>query len=107
MIFDVMVREGFNAVGKQIISVLRIRDISLNVYLRKVQDEKKYIIAVIPLFRKREEVVKRYINESIVGDEEGEEGEVAADNMMKGFRASITPIEEDRLDKSCIDTHGF
>lgn len=60
MIFDVMVRQGFNAVGKQIISVSRIRDSSLNMYLRKVQDEKKYILAVIPLFRKKENRESQY-----------------------------------------------
>lgn len=57
MIFDVMVRQGFNQSQKQIVSVSRIRDISLNLYLRKVQEEGKYIISVIPLFRKKEQPV--------------------------------------------------
>lgn len=55
MIFDVIIREGFNDKGKQIINVFRIHDTSLSAYLRSVQDKGGYIISVIPLFRKKEE----------------------------------------------------
>ena len=56
MICDVMVRQGFNDKGKQIIFVSRIHDSSLGTYLRLVQDKGGYIISVIPLFRKKEQV---------------------------------------------------
>ena len=58
MIFDVIVRQGYNESGKQIITISRIHTISLDLYLRKVQNEGKYIISVrllIPLFKKREQ----------------------------------------------------
>jgi len=57
MIFDVMIREKIkNEAGKQIIIVYRIRDTVLSKCLREAQDEGRYIISVIPLFRKREVV---------------------------------------------------
>ena len=53
MIFDVMIREGHNADGKQIVKVLRVHDSELSKYLRHVQDEEYYIVSVRPLFRNR------------------------------------------------------
>lgn len=63
MIFDVIIREGINEVGKDVLNVYRIHDKILSSYLRKVQNEGKYIISVIPLFRqKREQQSNEEIN---------------------------------------------
>jgi hypothetical protein len=56
MIFDVIIKVGTNAAGKDVINVYRVHDKSLGAYLRNVQDAGHYIVSVIPLFRKREEV---------------------------------------------------
>ena len=63
MIFDVMIREGHKEDGKQIVSVFRIRDKDLSKYLRQQQDCGKYILSVIPLFRKREVVTGKDFDE--------------------------------------------
>lgn len=59
--FDVMVREGFNDKGKQIINVYRWHDTRLSEYLRDVQNNGKFIISVIPLFRHKKELDKETI----------------------------------------------
>jgi hypothetical protein len=95
MIFDVMIREGYNDKGKQIISISRIRDISLNLYLRKVQDEKKYIISVtplVPLF-KRIGGNAMYVNKTS-SDE--------AKQIIE-MREQVDQIDPDAM----IDPHGF
>lgn len=56
MIFDVVVRVGKNAAGKDIFNVCRVHDAALSQYLRNVQDVGHYIISVIPLFRKKENI---------------------------------------------------
>lgn len=56
MIFDVMVKVGENESGKQVVSVFRTHDSNLSAYLREVQGMGHYIIAVIPLFRQRQEI---------------------------------------------------
>lgn len=53
MIFDVMVREGYNAAQKQRINVHRVHDSRLGEFIRKVQDAQQYVYSVIPLFRNR------------------------------------------------------
>lgn len=53
MIFDVMVREGYNAANKQRINVHRVHDSRLGEFIRKVQDAQHYVYSVIPLFRNR------------------------------------------------------
>lgn len=62
MIFDVIVRQGYNDKGKQVINVSRIHDAGLNTYLRIVQDKGGYIISVIPLFRVKRQEKKEEIN---------------------------------------------
>lgn len=53
MVFDVMIREGYNDDGKVIIKVDRVHQMMLSSYLRREQDEGKYVFAVIPLFKKK------------------------------------------------------
>lgn len=53
MIFDVMIQEGTNEAGKQIVNVYRVHDRMLSGYLREAQVYGKFIIAVIPLFANR------------------------------------------------------
>lgn len=53
MVFDVIVEEGRNEVGKQQIQVYRVHDSELSRYVRYQQENKKYIIGIIPLFVKR------------------------------------------------------
>lgn len=59
MMFDVMVKAGKNTVGKDIFNVYRVHDSTLSSYLRNVQDVGYYIVAVIPLFRKKEQIIDR------------------------------------------------
>jgi hypothetical protein len=64
MMFDVMVREGYKPSDRpngsvQVINVYRIHDSGLSRYLRDMQTTGKYIIAVIPLFKKKEQPVVR------------------------------------------------
>lgn len=62
MIFDVIVKVGKNAVGKDIFSVFRIHDRELSKYLREVQNDGHYILSVIPLFRsKLKDVIAKHI----------------------------------------------
>ena len=72
MIFDVMIKEvEKNAAGKDVINVFRVRDSSLSVYLRQVQDSGKYIISVIPLFRsKLKDVILNHVRDNIIIDDE-------------------------------------
>jgi len=49
MMFDVMVKEGDNEKGKQIVQVYRIHYCKLNGYLRELQVYGKFIIGVIPI----------------------------------------------------------
>lgn len=63
MIFDVMIQEGTNEAGKQIVNVYRVHDRMLSGYLREAQVYGKFIIAVIPLFankRKDQEQLYSY-----------------------------------------------
>lgn len=55
MIFDVMVREGFNHRNKQMVNTYRYHDSQLNNSLRKMQELGCFIIGVIPLFRSKED----------------------------------------------------
>lgn len=62
MIFDIILRIGKNAVGKDAYNVVRVPDRVLSDFLRKAQDNKYYIISVIPLFRlKMKDVVVKHI----------------------------------------------
>lgn len=56
MMFDVMTRIGKNVVGKDIVNVYRVHDSTLSKYLRETQDCGKYIVSVIPLFKKKEAI---------------------------------------------------
>lgn len=51
MMFDVMIRDGFNDRGKAIVSIHRVRDNNLAYFLREQQDLGKYVLSVIPLFK--------------------------------------------------------
>jgi len=79
MIFDVIIREGFKGDHKQIINVYRVHDSILSKCLREAQNDGKYIISVIPLFRQKNI------------------------NIDKGYREEEDPINPD----SMIDSHGF
>ena len=68
MMFDVMVKAGKNVAGKDIFNVYRVHDTTLSSYLRNVQDVGYYVVAVIPLFRKKEQVTD-YNEESIIPSE--------------------------------------
>jgi hypothetical protein len=46
MMMEVMVREGYNAAGKQKVFPYRVHENELPAFLRKVQDEGGYIITV-------------------------------------------------------------
>jgi hypothetical protein len=59
MIFDVMIREGFKDGHKQIINVYRVHDAVLSKSLRDAQNDGKFIISVIPLFRHKEQNKKQ------------------------------------------------
>lgn len=76
MIFDVMLRIGQNAAGKDVMSVARVHDAVLSSYLRNVQDVGYYIISVIPLFKKKDTVIKKSYTEhymdDLIDDESGE-----------------------------------
>jgi len=93
MMFDVMIRESFTSNGKQVISVFRKHDCELSNYLRTVQDSGRYIISVIPLFRKKQD---NYLNEPIIDDENKEEmsmseEEVEEYNSRSLLRKDIDP----------------
>jgi hypothetical protein len=62
-----MLKEGINEVGKDILNVYRIHDKILSSYLRKVQNEGKFIISVIPLFRQKKEEVKEQLEDDLEG----------------------------------------
>jgi hypothetical protein len=62
--FDVMVKAGKNVAGKDIFNVYRVHDTTLSSYLRNVQDVGYYVVAVIPLFRKKEQILNRDPEES-------------------------------------------
>ena len=64
MMFDVMVKAGKNVAGKDIFNVYRVHDTTLSSYLRNVQDVGYYVVAVIPLFRKKEQILNRDPEES-------------------------------------------
>ena len=76
MIFDVMIKDS-KATGS--VNVYRVHDSKLNGMLRECQDNGRYIIAVIPLFRKRiEQPVRNDIQVPEMGEdvlEEYPEGE--------------------------------
>jgi hypothetical protein len=62
MVFDVMIRAGKNAAGKDVYNVRRVHDRELSSFLRSTQNVGDYIVSVIPLFRpKLKDVVSRYI----------------------------------------------
>jgi hypothetical protein len=65
MVFDVMTRIGKNAAGKDILNVYRVHDSILSRYLREAQDCGKYIVSVIPLFRKKEQIIDRDEEDSL------------------------------------------
>lgn len=99
MVFDVMIKEvEKNAAGKEVFNVFRVHDAVLSKYLREVQDKGKYIVSVIPLFRKTS--VNNGANDYIVYDEY---------TRLKPEDVGSKELNEyiDRLDKSCIDPHGF
>lgn len=63
MIFDVMLKEGENENGKQVVNVYRVHDKVLSKYLREAQVYGKEIVGVIPLFaNKRKEHRHEYEN---------------------------------------------
>lgn len=73
MIFDVIIREGYKYSEQQkrnvpIINIGRVHDSVLSKYLREVQDAQKYIISVIPLFRKKVEQEEQEEQEEQVVD---------------------------------------
>ena len=69
MIFDVIIREGFTGDHKQIINIYRIHDMILSRCLRDAQNDGKYIISVIPLFRpKIRDVVLKHIEQELDPD---------------------------------------
>lgn len=68
MIFDVMVREGFNEKGKMVINVYRYHDTILSKCIRNIQESGAYVYAVIPLFRNKytQEKNKQVSNNELV-----------------------------------------
>lgn len=65
MIFDVMIQEGTNENGKQIVQVHRVHDRVLSRFLRDSQIYGKFIIGVIPLFANKR---KEYNYKNPVGE---------------------------------------
>ena len=61
MMYDVMVREGYNEKGKQIVNVYRYHDTILNMCLRNIQNAGAYIYAVTALHMTPEQKEKRRI----------------------------------------------
>ena len=109
MIFDVMIKSGKNAVGKDVFNVYRVRDSALSAYLRKTQDDGQYIVSVIPLFRSKlkDITMAHYLNDPIVDEKDGE---VRVKDMIVDpvdSRIISCMVDTDRLDRSCIDSHGF
>lgn len=52
MVFDVIVRDEIKNNGKMVFSVMRVHHFDLSKFVRKIQDDGKYVFAVIPLFRR-------------------------------------------------------
>ena len=117
MIWDVMVRQGFNDKGKQIVYIYRVHKTNLNAYLRLVQDKGGYIISVnelIPLFRKKEQVGN---NSVIINSASSSEAKRIIDRerelwvrggiseeKMREIREQV----EDPIDyRNMIDPHGY
>lgn len=66
MILEVMVREGHNAIGKQMVNTYRYHDSRLSHCIRSIQNCGYYIVGVIPLFRNKEkDVAQRYIDDTL------------------------------------------
>ena len=69
MIFDVMIREGTNRLGKQMVNTYRYHDSQLSSCLRNLQNVGLYIVGVIPLFmtkkKEKKDVAQQYIDESL------------------------------------------
>lgn len=72
MIFDVMVRSGWNENGKPVISVYRYHDSKLGECLRNIQEAGQYIITVIPLFKPKVIVPFEVPQELVETDDVGE-----------------------------------
>jgi hypothetical protein len=86
MIFDVGVQES---IAKR--RFFRVHDSLLSKFVREVQDKGYYIFSVIPLFKPK---IKDVVLKHLDWEKDLEE------------QKSLDPIV-DRLDKSCIDSHGF
>jgi len=81
MMFDVMVKAGKNVAGKDIFNVYRVHDTTLSSYLRNVQDVGYYVVAVIPLFRKKEQILNR----------DPEESGISVLNISEAYYKDINP----------------
>lgn len=53
MIFDVIIREGFNEENKPVLMTRRVHDSTLSNFVRDVQDSGKYVFGIIPLFKSK------------------------------------------------------
>ena len=63
MIFDVMIREGTNHLGKQMVNTYRYHDSQLSSCIRNIQNVNLYIVGVIPLFRNKQvDIAQQYID---------------------------------------------
>jgi len=83
MVFDVMIREKVkNEAGKQIVIVYRMHDTVLSRCLREAQDEGRYIISVIPLFRSK---LKDVVSRPIIDNEDKKAVEM---NSIGGYTPS-------------------
>ena len=66
MILEVMVREGYNRLGKQMVNNYRYHDSQLSYVIRNMQNMGVYITGVTPLFRdKSKDVVQKYVDDML------------------------------------------
>lgn len=102
MVFDVMIREKFNEAGKQVIIVYRMHDAVLSRCLQEAQNEGRYIISVIPLFRpKIKDVVLKYIEKGLT-----EEDLLPEDNKINTNGSLLREDIDSRLLKTVDYDHN-
>ena len=71
MIFDVMIREGTNHLGKQMVNTYRYHDSQLSSCIRNIQNVNLYIVGVIPLFRNKQvDIAQQYIDGTLDKNED-------------------------------------
>jgi len=85
MIFDVIVREGFNEKQKEMYKIYRVHISLLSRFVREKQDDRKYIYSIrllVPLhWNKKREEMQQAVNEVV--------------NELHGIHTGIEEIESD------------